>query len=253
MGFNPESMITGAVSGLLDFGSGVTSAAMSRNAYRHRYQDTVQDLRKAGLNPALAYGQGGGGGAQNQEIPRLGESVTRGIQTAASARQAAASADLTAAQSTLLKLQSADLVDQVKIRNQLLQAEIGLTGQRTGLTAQQIQTETQRTKELTALVEQAVNQKDFLNRTYQDRVLLIEQQVKAAGLDITRKEIENELARLSQPEARASAAFYEGAGRYSPYVNSALDIVKALMPKSGFGGTPTMGPTWRPPYGRIHK
>ena len=55
---------------------------------RNRYQYTMEDMRRAGLNPILAYQQGGGpvpGGAQSTPqnvFSQLGESVSQGVSSA---------------------------------------------------------------------------------------------------------------------------------------------------------------------------
>lgn len=56
--------IAGIGGGLLGNKASAEEAARNRRfqrrMYKHRYQYTVEDMRKAGLNPALAYQQGGG-------------------------------------------------------------------------------------------------------------------------------------------------------------------------------------------------
>ncbi|AYP28785.1 MAG: minor capsid protein [Microviridae sp.] len=56
-----------------------------KRMYRHRYQYTVQDMQKAGLNPALAYQQGAGsapsGSTASQENP-IGDAVGKGVSSA---------------------------------------------------------------------------------------------------------------------------------------------------------------------------
>ena len=42
----------------------------SAQQFASRYQTTVKDLQAAGLNPMLAYGQGGGNPGQAQEVWR---------------------------------------------------------------------------------------------------------------------------------------------------------------------------------------
>lgn len=87
------SALTG---GLIGAGGGVASAAMmareakknrkfQKKMYRHRYQYTVKDMRKAGINPILAAGSGLGGGgspsgsmASQPDLSRIGEQVTTG-------------------------------------------------------------------------------------------------------------------------------------------------------------------------------
>lgn len=98
------------IGGAADLFGGLSSQANARDNYRHRYQDTVQDLRKAGLNPALAYGQNPGGGAQTTDFSQIGSRAISAGRDAASAKQTAAQAALTAAQTDLLKAQRDDLV-----------------------------------------------------------------------------------------------------------------------------------------------
>lgn len=55
----------GAGGGLIQAGMNFASAKdamdFQKEMYKHRYQWTMEDMRKAGLNPILAYSQGGGG------------------------------------------------------------------------------------------------------------------------------------------------------------------------------------------------
>lgn len=89
---------TGAAGGII--GSAITSGMAKKEARRNRrfqeymsstaYQRAVKDMRQAGLNPALAYGQGGAStppGAQ-AAFPDLGKAVGEGTKAAGVAIQA---------------------------------------------------------------------------------------------------------------------------------------------------------------------
>lgn len=55
----------------------------SKRRYRRRYQDTVRDMRKAGLNPILAATQGGGSppsGTTASQMANVGEAVSQGAK-----------------------------------------------------------------------------------------------------------------------------------------------------------------------------
>ena len=106
----------------IDAITGAASAKAQREAFKHRYQDTVADMRKAGLNPALAYGQGGGN-PSTVPLPELGSTLVRGAQAAAGAKQALAQREQTVAQTNLLKAQTGDLINNIRLKNQLLGAQ----------------------------------------------------------------------------------------------------------------------------------
>lgn len=213
----------------LDALSGVASAHAARNAFQSRYQDTVADIRKAGLNPALAYGQGGGN-PQTVPLPDVGSSLERGVQTAASAKQAKAqaenlqaSAENTKAQTGLLQAQSADLVDQIRLRNSNTAAD-------TALKIKQGDTEKERPAQIRAAVQGAQQDIQWNSTSWETRMDILKNEAKKLGLDITGQEINNELEGLKKPEAQAGANFYSGVGKFSPYVSSALDVLKGITP-----------------------
>ena len=134
---------TGVVSAGLDAASGVASAVMARNAYKHRYQDMVKDMRRAGLNPALAYGQSAGS-PTTTDLPDVGSSYARGAQSAASAKQSTQQADLVKAQADNWRMQTEylrqTLPDRVRypgLMNENLAGRTGLLGEQTSNTAAQ--------------------------------------------------------------------------------------------------------------------
>lgn len=68
--------------------SGNQSARAAERNYKHRYQWQMRDMKKAGLNPMLAFSQGAPNVPQ-PNIPDMGEAAVRGGSAGASAVQAA--------------------------------------------------------------------------------------------------------------------------------------------------------------------
>lgn len=102
--------------GILQNRANAKEAARNRHfqkkMYRHRYQYTVEDMRKAGLNPALAYDQGAGsspsGSTARYEnvLGEAGGAAVQGLMTAAALKQQKAQTRLTNAQARQLEMES---------------------------------------------------------------------------------------------------------------------------------------------------
>lgn len=184
----------------LDAAAGVGSAMQARSAFKTRYQDTVKDMRKAGLNPALAYGQGGGN-PQTSDLPDVGSSLTRAAQASASAKQAEAERKKTEAETKLLEAQTADLTLQP------------------GLINQRITSETHAADNLAAF-------RGWLSDSERTRSFIGRDTMAAA---IRRILAEAESAELSLPERRAYAKYYKSPmGRAEPYINQAATTAKDI-------------------------
>lgn len=110
-------------SGALNLAGDIFTQTTARSAYKSRYQDEVKDLLKAGLNPALAYGANPGQ-PNTATFSGIGDAAMSGYQAAQQAKEMAARTDLTASQAALLKAQTADLVQNVRLKNNLIQADI---------------------------------------------------------------------------------------------------------------------------------
>jgi len=181
--FLPE-IITGGLNLIGD----IVSQGNARNAFKHRYQDTVADQRAAGLNPALAYGQGGGN-PQTADFGDIGSAAAQGAQSIASARQARAQTHLTESQANLLDRQADDLA-------MTTQANRGYAVYR----------------------QQNEDSKGHILRNKEGRL----DATNAQWLE--RYRTGTELMQNQLPESRAYAKYYSSAyGKNEPYMQSARD------------------------------
>lgn len=198
----------GLVSGGLNLIGDTASQSNARQAYQHRYQDTVKDLRKAGLNPALAYGQNPGGGAETPPYGDIGSDVTQGMQAAASARQAREQSQLTAAQTRLLNAQANSLTtisaNRAKVSDLLPYRELR---RNMSIEAQSI----------IDMIEQ--RQREATNAS-------------DVSAQLSRNElaqVSTALAKLTVPQAKAAARYFNTwLGRNELTIDKAMDIIKSV-------------------------
>lgn len=92
--------------------------AFSSSQFAHRYQTTVKDMQAAGLNPMLAYQQGGGSPPTAQAAPTQ-DVITPAIhsfQSASAGKQALAQAGLTQAQTGLVDAQKENIEADTRVK-----------------------------------------------------------------------------------------------------------------------------------------
>lgn len=88
-----------------------TAQQFSASQFANRYQTTVTDMQAAGLNPMLAYSQGGGsppgGTMSNSQVPDFGAVMNQAKLTSAQAANIEADTENKAAQGKLYEAQAA--------------------------------------------------------------------------------------------------------------------------------------------------
>lgn len=241
MGLDPTALIGMGADAI----SGAINAHQARAAFKSRYQDTVKDMKKAGLNPALAYGQGGGN-PQTNPIPELGQSYVKGVGTSAAAAQAKATADKTTAETKLLNAQTEDLIQNLRLKNRLLGKDIDFRVAQTGLAGAQTQATGAQAFKTTQ--EGNLAQLDFSRRsaTFDSDIRAALARNAAdmfapanAAAETRGRLLENQIRELSLPELRAMASYYTGAGQYEPYANAIVRFIQGIMPRFTIQGDRT--------------
>lgn len=182
MSFAGDAALT-AIPVVGDFLAGAANASAAKDAYKHRYQWEVQDLKKAGLNPALAYGHTPST-PQVGTMPDLGSSAARAYQASQSGKMASEAARKTKLEGDLLEAQTNDLKLNLQLKNALLGLQGGLTAAQTAGT----QAGTALTNART--VTEGFTQKDIDQRIAESRqrVNLMESQIGLNRIDAVKAE-----------------------------------------------------------------
>lgn len=219
--------MTAAIGPILSGVSGLVNAFQARNAFKHRYQDTVKDMEAAGLNPALAYGQGGGN-PQTNDIPDLGQAYNQSQATAANVRQTNLDTEIKRAQKSDLEAEAANKNAQAAAIASAANTKAMLDAQEWRFRGGEKENTGQTGNELRKLeMEAAINARN-----------------SGAALNSTNRS----LLQLSFPQAQAEAHLYRDTGDWLPRISTAKDIFQGFMPRINFGGDRTFNThNWNPP------
>lgn len=248
-----------------DFLAGASNASAMKEAYKHRYQWEVKDLKKAGLNPSLAYGHQPGT-PQVGTMPDLGSSAARGYQSAQAGKRDAAGARLTSAQAALLEAQTEDLQLNLQLKNALLGAQKPLVEAQTGaaqaqgaLAGAQTTTEGKRQEEIDQRITESRERVKLLEAqggltraeaikantvvmqlrqdmrwkkaTWDVQLKLLSQSLAQAGVNIQISRLEKLARDLGLNEKRAESEFYDemggaGASGAQQFLRTILQFIK---------------------------
>ncbi|AXH77599.1 MAG: DNA pilot protein [Microviridae sp.] len=211
-----------------------TNVALGREqmAFQERmsssaYQRAVADMQKAGLNPMLAYSQGGastpmGAMPQVQNAPAVG---------VASANQVASS--IQAAQQVLQSQKQTELLDAQaqKTRSETMEKDLNTARAyselyRTHEEANKLSTGAELDRANAAVQEVLQKIRDLeLNR---DR--------STFSADVARRKAESTLTQQEIPKSAAEAKFFEGIGQMNPYLRQLFMILRGLSSARTIGG-----------------
>lgn len=200
----------------------------SAEQFATRYQTTVKDMQAAGLNPMLAYGQGGGNAptssaASSAGTPSLGTSLTQGAQLdlmKAQARKTSAEANVT--EQFGAKQAQADL-DKTLVDTGLSSSQIAkVNAETTNIvqTLNNIKSEDARLVKAARMLEQQAQLMSAQNTTEAQRQVVLQNQ---ARLIIA----QTGLANLDINAAQA----FNNLGREAGQLKPVVDMLKSLLRK----------------------
>lgn len=187
------------------------------------YQRAVNDMRAAGLNPMLAYSQGGAS-APVGSMPRVENAASAGVASAAGGASLVSS--LTQAMKTAAE------TDQVKAATELMQRQMQTSEQYAALSAAELRERRAR----------GLSTEEGIPGVRADSALkALQSYIEHHGgrngpnadypqssFDANRRarQAEAKLKELDIPRAVADEKFYEGLGKANPYLKMFIDLIR---------------------------
>ena len=200
------------------------------------YQRGVKDMQAAGLNPMLAYSQGGASspiGSMPQVQNAVGAAVSSAHQGSQTVQNLQAvemnKAQIEQVNAQTEKIKSETLEQSLNTARQMAEIKRLQTGADYVAGPQSSLTRAQASKEVT-LGEKAVGDALLAAVQAENAVSARGEMVKQGGFaaDVARRKAESALAQLEIPKSKAEASFYEGLGQANPYLAQLLMILKGV-------------------------
>lgn len=190
--------------------------AFQREMSNTSYQRGIKDMQAAGLNPMLAYSQGGAS-APLGSMPQVQNAQG---QTVAAVGTGVASAN--AAMSTLQGFQAMEQsqahTEQIKATTDKIESETLAHDLNTARAAAELQ----RTKTETVLGEEGI-------RNARQEIIRRQRENQLGGAtfeaDVKRRKAESLLTELEIPKSKAEAEFHKNMGEVNPYLRMLLQIL----------------------------
>lgn len=192
-----------------------------------QYQTAVEDMKKAGLNPALAYSQGGAGTPTGSSIPQH-DSISPGVTSAMSMMATKANIEKTKADAAKANQEAKQLALESLDRLMELRARANLSS----ASAYDIESTRQARREEIWARTFAANQRGHVDQKEATFLENIANERIARFSAETRNDIASAvLAELALPGARNQEAFQRSIfGKIAPYVSSAKDALQNVIP-----------------------
>lgn len=181
------------------------------------YQRAVGDMKAAGLNPMLAYSQGGAS-APMGSMPQVQNAVTAGMSSAQQSMATMAGiTQMMQTQAGTDKLKA----EAEKVRSETMEKD--LNSARAWSELEKLHQDTRKSWAEGGKAEVDAQTAEVLKKM---RELELARDSTTFSADVARRKAESELTQLEIPRSKAEAEFYKGLGEFNPMVRMLIEILR---------------------------
>lgn len=201
------------------------------------YQRAVQDMQKAGLNPMLAYSQGGAStpvGSMPQVQNAMGAAVSSAAQTM-NMVQGVQQIEQSKAATERIQAETA------KIRSETYDREMNVTAKTEQIASTNAGMLLRLQQGLTEAARRGLVENDAELRKLQSQLasIRVDRENTTFADDVAIRKAQRILKESGIPEAQATAKFFtqgEGTGEYNRYIQQLLDVLKLFTAGGNYRG-----------------